>query len=314
MKNLLLFAVLASLLLMPGCSGSKKPAVVKPVNPRIFATLQMRDSKHAVTSIGHYSVVIMDGDGDALEQSAFISIAYTNPDSCDETVVWSRKTYPMTSIHVVDLNNDQCPELYINEFSGGAHCCSQHIVLQLDPVKPKVTKLLDWDGQDVDMIYPGGYEFLSGSNYAEIITADYRFRYFSDLSFGTSPAINKIFSFRGGKYVSATSEFPDRVRKWRQEQYDKVLKLKNSLPIKGDSDYVKRATTREEKNIALASEQEWEIGDCKTSVMTAYVYGVMLGEEKETLKYLRKAAPPVANDWLIQNKPAADKLIKESPL
>jgi len=314
MKNLRLLAVLVSLLLLPGCSGGKKPAVVKPANPRIFATLRMGCNQGTVTSVGLYEVTLKGENMGSPDLTASISIAYIDPVTYKATRVWSLRTTPISTVHLVDLNNDQFPEVYVNDYSGGAHCCTQHIILQLDPAKPRVTKLMDWDGASTGVDDPASFEFLTRGKFAEIISVDYRFAYFSDLSFATTPVPNKIFTLRNGKYVSATSEFPDRVRKWRQEEYGKIQKLKTTIAANSEDDNAKSATTQGKSGRESEDLVDGDVEDCKTAAMTAYVYGVMLDEEKQTFRYLSKAVPPIVSDWLIQYVWDADKLIKESPL
>jgi hypothetical protein len=108
------------------------------------------------------------------------------------------------SVVVRDLDGDDEPEVLVDLYSGGAHCCF-------------VTTLLRWDGrryvrEDIEWGDPG-YRLMNVDQDAEVelVSADARFAYaFSAFAFSAMPV--RILALRRGRLVDVTREHPDRIR------------------------------------------------------------------------------------------------------
>lgn len=110
-----------------------------------------------------------------------------------------------------DVTGDGNPELTILFSSGGAHCCFTTTVLSLGP---RLSTLLVWEGGNVSDLQP---RELDGHMPFELVGLDDRLAYYGGLPFAVSSFIPIVFSYRDGKYVRATREFPSVLREDRAE-------------------------------------------------------------------------------------------------
>ena len=118
------------------------------------------------------------------------------------------------SVRVADLDGDGPPDVLLDLFTGGAHCCveSELVALAADGGVRRVVH--DWGD--------GGYRLsdLDGDGLAEFVSADDRFAYaFTAYAFSALPL--QVLSFRGGRFADVTASYPARVRadarRWRHE-------------------------------------------------------------------------------------------------
>src|SRR3954469_13871232 len=108
------------------------------------------------------------------------------------------------SVLVRDLDGDGEPEVILDLYTGGAHCCY-------------VSRFYRWDGTsyvpaDRNFGDPGYViDDLDGDGTEELITADYRFGYaFSAFAYSLMPV--RIYDLRAGSWSLVTKRFPDRIR------------------------------------------------------------------------------------------------------
>ncbi|HEY3246864.1 MAG TPA: hypothetical protein VGK88_01055 [bacterium] len=101
----------------------------------------------------------------------------------------------------VDLSGDGRPELIIQTYTGGAHCCFEIFVYQLQPV---FRRLLRFQAGNA-----GGFEVhhLNGRIVLEL--GDDSFAYFSDLCYACSPSrLPMAACYRDARFVDCTNQFP----------------------------------------------------------------------------------------------------------
>lgn len=112
-----------------------------------------------------------------------------------------------SAVSVVDLEHDGQPDVVLDLYSGGAHCCTIVQVFSLDPgtmtYVETETNFGDPGARIVDLRHNGRYEFL---------TADDAFAYeFTDYAGSGLPI--QILRFTGGGFVEVTRNYPRLVAK-----------------------------------------------------------------------------------------------------
>ena len=95
-----------------------------------------------------------------------------------------------------DINNDHVPDVVIQAFSGGMHCCSQAIVLGLGST---VQRLATIDGADGEIVF----DDLDGDGVPEVKVGDFRFAYWRDYAFAETQVPDVILAWRDGGYRPA---------------------------------------------------------------------------------------------------------------
>ena len=111
---------------------------------------------------------------------------------------------PNEALHLVDLDGDAEPEVLVDLYTGGAHCCATTLVWYLDGTgySRRVLSLGDQ-----------GYRLrdLDADGRPEIVTADDRFAYaFTAFAYSWFPPL--VFDWRDHGFADVTRNFPGRVR------------------------------------------------------------------------------------------------------
>jgi hypothetical protein len=114
---------------------------------------------------------------------------------------------PPPSVHVLDLEHTGRPDVVLDLFSGGAHCCT---IEQIFSVRPGTTTYVktgrnfgDPGAQIVDLRHNGRYEFL---------TADDSFAYrFTDYAASGLPI--QVLTFGGRRFHDVTRQYPRMIAK-----------------------------------------------------------------------------------------------------
>jgi hypothetical protein len=109
------------------------------------------------------------------------------------------------SVSLQDLDGDGEPEVIVNLYTGGAHCCF-------------VSRFYRWTGTGYvpanrNFGDPGyRIEDLGGDGVKELVTADYRFGYaFTAFAFSLMPV--RVYDLRAGQWELVTRHFPELIRK-----------------------------------------------------------------------------------------------------
>ena len=140
-----------------------------------------------------------------------LSIAQSGTVFYDEPVTSNRcgtycapgsPTGPGSSVHVLDLEHDGQPDVVLDLYSGGAHCCSIEQVFSFDPGTMTYAETQhdfgDPGEQIVDLGHNGRYEFL---------TADDWFAYeFTDFAASGLPI--QILTFSDRHFSNVTRHYP----------------------------------------------------------------------------------------------------------
>ena len=112
-----------------------------------------------------------------------------------------------SSVQVLDLEDNGQPDVVLDLYSGGAHCCSIEQVFSFDPgtMTYGMTQhdFGDPGEQIVDLGHNGRFEFL---------TADDSFAYeFTDFAASGLPI--QILTFSGGRFLNVTRQYPGLITK-----------------------------------------------------------------------------------------------------
>jgi hypothetical protein len=129
------------------------------------------------------------------------------------------------SVLVQDLDGDGEPEVIVDLYTGGAHCCF-------------VSRFYRWDGTtyvpaDRNFGDPGyRIDDLDGDGVKELIGADYRFGYaFTAFAFSVMPI--RIYDLRAGKWELVTTRFPDRIRADARSAWKTFTRISRSEEPRG---------------------------------------------------------------------------------
>jgi hypothetical protein len=130
-------------------------------------------------------------------------VAYDQPVAskfCDPCAPLSALTRH-SSVHVVDLEHTGQPDVMLDLYSGGAHCCTVEQIFSFDAVSGSYVGTERNFGDPlvriVDLAHNGRHELL---------TADDRFAYaFTDFAFSGLPI--EIFRFSAGRFTDVTRHY-----------------------------------------------------------------------------------------------------------
>jgi len=116
------------------------------------------------------------------------------------------------SVFVRDLDGDSEPEIYLNLYWGGAHCCEYTQVYRYDASGSYSLRTHVWGNPGVRL------RDLDGDALPEFVSGDDRFSYqFTDFADSSWPT--QIWSYRSGAFGNVTRRFPkaiadDARRRW----------------------------------------------------------------------------------------------------
>lgn len=128
-------------------------------------------------------------------------------------------TYYTGSVLLKDLDRNGTPEVIVQSFSGGAHCCTNTLIYnwQNDRFHKTETGQLDGGG--------GTFKDLNGDGKLEFVSYDQSFLYrFS--SYAGSFAPSRIYSFTNGKLIDTTRQYPQFLRSVAWQMYQAFMEHK----------------------------------------------------------------------------------------
>jgi hypothetical protein len=113
----------------------------------------------------------------------------------------------LVRLFVRDLDADGEPEVTLDLFTGGAHCCTESVVYRYRPDLRRYRSVLHSWGN-------GAYRItqLDGRGVPELQSEDDRFAYaFTSFAFSVFPV--RIWQFDHGRFLDITRRYPDAVRR-----------------------------------------------------------------------------------------------------
>lgn len=110
--------------------------------------------------------------------------------------------FPMNM--ATDINNNGIPDIVINTFTGGAHCCSSTIAYDLGATPIEILRTRESN-------YAGYFEDINSDGLQDFITADDIFAY-AYCPYAFSPAVRVILMYDSavGRYVPMSKFYPEQ--------------------------------------------------------------------------------------------------------
>lgn len=128
----------------------------------------------------------------------------------------------ITGIEFPEMNGGGTPELAVEAYSGGAHCCSTQYYFTQDG---GLKNLLIFDGRNYGV---SELKDLNGDGRVEVIADSDVLAYWHGLSFAGSPSITMVIGWDGSRYVDQTRRYPERSRKEAGQYRSEFLKVLKS--------------------------------------------------------------------------------------
>lgn len=187
------------------------------------------------------------------------------------------------SVKVTDLDGDGEPEVLVDLFTGGAHCCL-------------ITKIYAFDGAAATYrslehnFADPGYTLrdLNGDSVPELRSADFRFAY-SLASYAGSSMPVQIWRWQNGSLVDVTREFPaliraDSKRNWRR--YRKHIRSRAPLNDPGlgalaawaGDEYLLGHGARVQRELKAALKRRWLSGGFTSGRATIRALNTLLAD------------------------------------
>jgi hypothetical protein len=210
MKGRLRIAVLAGLLaVVPPAFAQSEAQTSLELDSEMGAFANQELSQGPVKVVASYQPI--DFDADVQQDNLQLDLYYDGElqQSITETV------FMFGSVDLNDLDSDGTPEVVLQAYTGGAHCCMAITTYtwQDEQFQPIYFGYLDGGG--------GRFEDLNGDGLTEFVTLDNAFFYtFSSYAGSYPPSL--ILTFQNGEYVDTTSEFAQRLGSTAWDMYQSV--------------------------------------------------------------------------------------------
>jgi hypothetical protein len=128
------------------------------------------------------------------------------PRSGSFNLLWPGSSWKNSqSVHVADLDGDNEPEVTVDLYTGGAHCCRMLYAYRWNGTAYAAQQMETGSS-------PYSQRDLDADGRPEWVTADPRFEYLFT-SFAGSGVPLRIYDYRDGNFVEVTGKFPSPVRK-----------------------------------------------------------------------------------------------------
>ena len=132
-------------------------------------------------------------------------------------------------VHVRDLNGDGEPEVLVDLYSGGAHCCSMLLIYGFDAASGRYTKLRQDFGNPGYTLRDAGRD-----GQVEVFSEDDRFSYlFTSYLESARPLL--VLRYDGRALVDVTRDFPAEIKRHARHVYSfyKSLRREPDIDVRG---------------------------------------------------------------------------------
>lgn len=178
------------------------------------------------------------------------------------------------SVECRDVTGDGVPELVVQTYTGGAHCCWTLYFLALEPV---ARVLLLYEAGNA-----GGVQVvdLDHDGRPELVLGDDQFAYFDTLCYACSPArMPLVACYRDGRFHDCTRTFPAVVR--------------NDIGL----------WTAELRGLIAQTPRDDAIAQSiRGAALGLYATHALIGEDRQGWDAVRRVAPASATNWLSRHR------------
>jgi hypothetical protein len=187
-----LAAALVAALALPVAADANPAGSATAAGGDVQATLTWKAAKYGVAD-PHLTVARAGAP-------AFDASPVAASKSCREGCFFAASGKRDSPLQVVDLDGDGEPEVLVDAFTGGAHCCAVTEILRFTGTGYEVAER-EWGDPGYDV------EDLDGDGRPEFVTADDAFAYaFTAYAFSFLPP--KVLQWHAGTFTNATRRFP----------------------------------------------------------------------------------------------------------
>jgi hypothetical protein len=189
----------------------------------------------------------------------------------------------ITEVQCVEVTGDAVPELSIEWYSGGAHCCTTVQIFQLRPAFREI--LLFGAGHTI-----GFTVVRDRQGKPALVLGDSSLAYYGDLCFACSPSSMPLVAcYTGARYVDCTRRFPSVVQ-------DTIKTYTDNL--------------RE----AIRSKDASRIEYMRGAALGVYAGYALLDREADGLAAVRRmVSEPAVTSWLAAQRSGIRKWLKGRP-
>jgi len=189
-----------------------------------------------------------------------------------QALVKTVTAWRITEVNCTDVTGDGRPELIVESFSGGLHCCSTIQIFQLQRFFPRI---LDFEAGNA-----GGFSIVRDlRGRPALVLGDDGLAYYGDLCFACSPSYMPLVACHDGtRFVECTRQFPAVIQK--------AVKL-----------------SLEELRDAVRSTHESRVAYMRGAALGVYAAHALMGREAAGLATVVRIAPePEVASWLIKQR------------
>jgi hypothetical protein len=179
-------------------AGETPTVLVGPVPPASAIDPDVPYTVKEERRLGDYTVRLWGSpSADALSWEDIVTIS--RPGQADVQIESAFKLSDLTGSDLIGAGH---PDLVVQTYSGGAHCCFSWVVYELGPT---LTKILESPPSNCE----GEFRDLDGDDRLEFVTCDDLFAY-KYCCFASSPLPKVIMKYEPGQgYVPAGPQFPE---------------------------------------------------------------------------------------------------------
>lgn len=201
----------------------------------------------------------------------------------DGRVVETVGDWGISGVECTDVTGDRRPELIVESFSGGAHCCSTVQVFQL---QPSFRQILNYHAGNTP-----GFAVVRGiRGRLGLALGDDGLAYHDDLCFACSPVhMPLVACYVSGRFAECTRQFPGLVQEAIRTSQDQLRE-------------------------ALASTHESRPVYMRGAALGIYAGHALLGREADGLAMVaRMTADPGVRTWLASQRDGVMTWIRKRP-
>jgi hypothetical protein len=138
----------------------------------------------------------------------------------------NRSTINFGKIFLQDLNNNQIPEVIVQTYSGGAHCCTNYIIYLWQPEQQQFKTLETGELEG----FGGTFEDLDQDGTIEFISVDNNF-YYAFAPYAASYPPSLILTLENNEFKDVTTQYPEHLRgaAWEMFKLIKESEFNNGI-------------------------------------------------------------------------------------